>query len=96
VRYHEAAGRAVFDDYGRLGEFERKLIRQRCDEGIARARAQGRQLGRPSRLDAGQKRKIVERYAAGESMAGLTREYSVGEVTIWRAIKAPFEAKAAA
>jgi hypothetical protein len=28
--------------------------------------------------------------------AYLAREYEVGEVTIWRAIKAPFEANAAA
>jgi len=37
-----------------------------------------------------QKRKIAERYAAGETMADLAREYEVGEVRIWRAIKAPF------
>jgi hypothetical protein len=29
-------------------------------------------------------------------MADLAREYEVGEVTIWRAIKAPFAASAAA
>ena len=81
---------------GGLSEFERKLISQRCDEGIARAKAQGRQFGRPSRLDAGQKRKIAERYAKGERMADLAREYEVGEVTIWRAIKAPLEVSAAA
>ena len=39
-------------------------------------------------LDAGQKRKIAERYAAGETMAELSREYEVGEATIWRALKA--------
>ena len=81
---------------GGLSEFERKLIRQRCDEGIARAKAQGRQFGRPSRLDAGQERKIAERYAKDERMADLAREYEVGEVTIWRAIKAPLEVSAAA
>jgi DNA invertase Pin-like site-specific DNA recombinase len=91
-----AQGELFLTIMGGLGEFERKLIRQRCDEGIARAKAQGRQFGRPSRLDAGQKRKIAERYAAGETMADLAREYEVGDVTIWRAIKAPFVASAAA
>jgi DNA invertase Pin-like site-specific DNA recombinase len=28
---------------GGLAEFERKLIRQRCDEGIARAKGMGKQ-----------------------------------------------------
>jgi hypothetical protein len=41
----------------------------RCDEGIERAKRKGTQFGRPSRLDAGQKRKIAERYSAGETMA---------------------------
>jgi hypothetical protein len=42
-------------------------------------------FGRPSRLDAGQKRKIAERYAAGETMAALAADYEVGEATIFRA-----------
>jgi hypothetical protein len=39
-------------------------------------------------LDPGQRRKIVERYAAGETMAELAREYECGGATIWRALKA--------
>jgi len=36
-------------------------------------------------LDVGQKRKIAERYAAGETMAALAADYEVGEATIFRA-----------
>jgi hypothetical protein len=36
-------------------------------------------------------RKIAERYAAGETMADLAREYEVGEATIWRALQGPFD-----
>jgi hypothetical protein len=32
-------------------------------------------FGRPAALDAGQRRRIAERYAAGETMAKLAREY---------------------
>jgi len=79
---------------GGLAEFERKLIRQRCDEGIARAKRQGKQFGRPSRLDAGQKRVIADRLAKGEATADeLAAEYEVGVATIWRAIR-PFAAAA--
>jgi len=42
-------------------------------------------------LDVGQKRKIAERYAAGETMAELARDYEVGEATIFRALQGPFE-----
>jgi len=38
-------------------------------------------------LDAGQRRKIAERYAAGETMRELAIDYEVGEATIWRALR---------
>jgi DNA invertase Pin-like site-specific DNA recombinase len=77
-----------------IAEFERKLITARCEEGIAKARANGKKFGRPSALDVGQKRKIAERYAAGETMAALAADYEVGEATIFRALQGPFEAAA--
>jgi hypothetical protein len=87
-------GRLVMTIMGGIGEFERSLIRSRCDEGIARAKRKGTKFGRPSALDAGQRRKIADRYAAGETMANLAIEYDVSEPTIWRALR-PFEASAA-
>jgi DNA invertase Pin-like site-specific DNA recombinase len=79
-------GRLVTTIMGGLAEFERGLIRKRCEEGIARAKRKGTKFGRPAALDAGQRRKIAERYAAGETMAELAREYECGEATIWRAL----------
>ncbi|MCW2227235.1 recombinase family protein [Bradyrhizobium elkanii] len=80
-------GRLMMTIMGGIAEFERGLIRSRCEQGIERAKAKGTQFGRPTRLDAGQKRKIAQRYAAGETMAELAREYEVGEATIWRALQ---------
>jgi DNA invertase Pin-like site-specific DNA recombinase len=71
---------------GGLHEFERKLIRQRCDDGIKRALAWGTVFGRKPVLDAGERRRIAERYAKGETMAALARDYECGEATIWRAL----------
>jgi DNA invertase Pin-like site-specific DNA recombinase len=71
-----------------IAEFERKLIAARCEEGISKARKLGKKFGRPSALDVGQRRKIAEKYADGETMAELAREYECGEATIWRALKA--------
>jgi hypothetical protein len=53
------------------------LIRRRCQEGIDRARARGKLFGRRPKLDAGQRRKIAERYANGETMAELARDYDM-------------------
>jgi DNA invertase Pin-like site-specific DNA recombinase len=58
-----------------------------CDDGIARAKRKGTKLGQPAALDASQRRKIAERYAAGETMAALAIEYECGEATIWRALQ---------
>jgi len=45
------------------------------------------QFGRKPKLDAGERRKIAERYGKGETMAALAREYEVSEPTIWRALR---------
>ena len=46
---------------GGIAEFERGLIRKRCEEGIERAKANGKQFGRQTALDNGQRRRIAER-----------------------------------
>jgi DNA invertase Pin-like site-specific DNA recombinase len=73
-------GRLVMTIMGGIAEFERSLIRKRCEEGIQRAKGKGTKFGRPTALDHGQRRRIAERYAAGETMAELARDYGVGEV----------------
>jgi DNA invertase Pin-like site-specific DNA recombinase len=79
-------GELILTVMGGLAEFERKLIRQRCEEGIKRAKAKGTKFGRRSVLDHSQRKKIAERYANGETMAALAHEYGCGEATIWRAL----------
>jgi DNA invertase Pin-like site-specific DNA recombinase len=81
-------GELILTVMGGLAEFERKLIRQRCEEGIQLAKAKGKQFGRPRVLDIGQRRRIAERYAAGETMAALASDYGCGEATIWRSLSA--------
>ena len=48
-------GRLMLTIMGRIAEFERGLIRKRCEEGIERAKANGKQFGRPTALDHGQR-----------------------------------------
>ena len=81
-------GRLVITIMGGIAEFERELIRKRCQAGIERALAKGTKFGRKAVLDAGQRRKIAERYASGEAtMAELALDYEVSEPTIWRALQ---------
>jgi DNA invertase Pin-like site-specific DNA recombinase len=46
-----ASGRMVFSIFSALGEYERELIRERINAGLARAKAQGKKLGRPSNVN---------------------------------------------
>ena len=48
VRHHDQVRPAHDDDYvGGIAEFERELIRERCEEGIQRAKRKGTKFGRP-------------------------------------------------
>ena len=47
-----ANGRLVFGIFAALAEFERELIRERTQAGLAAARARGRNGGRPRKMDA--------------------------------------------
>jgi DNA invertase Pin-like site-specific DNA recombinase len=80
-------GRLMMTIMSGIAEFERELIRERCEEGIERAKRKGTKFGRPAALDPSQRRRIAERYTAGETMSELAREYECGEATIWRALQ---------
>ena len=81
------AGKLMITVLGGIAQFERELIRERCDEGIARARAKGTKFGRKPKLDEGEKRKIAALFGSGKkSMADLAVMYNVSEPTIWRAL----------
>jgi DNA invertase Pin-like site-specific DNA recombinase len=72
---------------GGIAEFERDLIRKRCDEGIARAKAKGTKFGRKRSLSPEQVKIAADRYAKGETMAELAVVYGVSEPTIWRSLQ---------
>jgi DNA invertase Pin-like site-specific DNA recombinase len=79
-------GRFMLTVMSGIAELERDLIRKRCAAGIERAKAKGTRFGRPLTLDAGQRKVIAERYASGETIAKLARDYDVGGATIWRSL----------
>src|SRR6185436_3591455 len=88
-------GRLMLTIIGGIAEFERGLIRKRCEEGIERAKAKGVTFGRKRKLDAVMIRAAADRYAKGETMAELAEVYGVSEPTIWRALNRKRHAKEA-
>jgi DNA invertase Pin-like site-specific DNA recombinase len=70
-----------------IAQFERQLIRKRCEEGIARAKAMGKRFGRHPALDSDQRRKVAQLHAKGATVRDLAEEYQVGVATIMRALQ---------
>jgi DNA invertase Pin-like site-specific DNA recombinase len=80
-----AHGRLMLTVLGGLAEFERELIRARTSEGRARAKANGKSLGRPFKMTPHQRREALKRRDRGEeSLAEIGRSYNVSAATISR------------
>ena len=80
------SGKAMFQMMGVFAEFERSMIRERVMVGLARARADGKRLGRPATVtdDAAKVRTIRAARAAGKSIRTIAREQGVGIGTVSR------------
>ncbi len=57
-----SSGKLVFHIFAALAEFERNLIRERTNAGLAAARARGRLGGRKKSLNAKERKRAVEMY----------------------------------
>jgi DNA invertase Pin-like site-specific DNA recombinase len=81
--------RLVFHVFGALDEFERDLIRERTQAGLAAARARGRKCGRPRKL-ADPKQLELARilYAGGQTdIATICRTLGISLATLYRALR---------
>ena len=57
-----SSGKLVFHIFAALAEFERNLIRERTNAGLAAARARGRLGGRKKSLGKKERKKVIEMY----------------------------------
>jgi DNA invertase Pin-like site-specific DNA recombinase len=77
------AGKAMFQMMGVFAEFERAIIVERVKAGLARARAQGKRLGRPA-LPAATQERVRERLAAGMGILKVAKTVGVGVSAVQR------------
>jgi len=78
-------GRLVFHVFAALAEFERDLIRERTNAGLAAARARGRKGGRPSVMTPDKLAVAREMYASGEhTVAAIAAILGVSRASIYR------------
>src|SRR5512142_3104082 len=91
-----SGGKLIFHVFGALAEFERDLIRERTQAGLAAARARGRLGGRPRALDE-RKAQIAQALYADKtnSIADICRTLRVSRATLYRYVKATLQMEAA-
>ena len=79
------SGKLVFGVFGLMAEFERDMLRQRTNAGLAAARKRGRVGGRPKSIGTDDLKKARALLASGEyTKAEVACELGVSRHTLWR------------
>ncbi len=78
------AGKMTMQVIAAVAEFERDLLIERTQSGIIRARAAGKQFGRPPALSAEERFLVKEQLTSGVSIAELARTFRTSRQTILR------------
>lgn len=81
-----AAGELIFHVFGAIAHFERRLISERTRDGVAAARAKGKQPGRQP-LDMAKVHAAIKLVEARISPADAARQLGIGRSTIYREMR---------
>ena len=80
-----SAGKMTMNVINAVAQFERDLLIERTQSGLARAKAQGKSLGRPTALSIAQQADVRARIAKGETVSAIARDLGTSRQTIMRA-----------
>lgn len=78
------AGKMTMQVIAAVAEFERDLLIERTQDGLARVKAEGKVLGRPTKLSEDTRAAIRTKLAAGASLGQMATEYGVSRAAIQR------------
>ena len=81
------AGRMLVEVCGAMASFELALQKERIRAGLARRKAQGKKLGRPSVYHSGMNKAIKELRSAGMSIKKIAKTLEVGIGTVYRGME---------
>ena len=76
------SGKAMFQMLGVFSEFEREIIRERVCSGLARAKAQGKKLGRPRCDDAKRIAAVTRLRAKGVGIGKIAPQLGIGNSAV--------------
>ena len=65
-----------------VAEMERDLLIERTHAGIARARNEGKRIGRPPKTSPSQRAAMIASLAAGTSVSALARQYGISRASV--------------
>jgi DNA invertase Pin-like site-specific DNA recombinase len=76
------AGEALFGMLGVFAQFERAMIRERVNAGLARAKAQGKTLGRPQEVADKKRAAVLTARAKGHSFGTIAKGLDMPRSTV--------------
>lgn len=79
-----SAGKLTMGVINAVAQFERDLLIERTQSGLARAKAEGKRMGRPPALSVDEHEAVCTQLDAGKSVAALARDLKVSRQTIMR------------
>ena len=79
-----AAGKMTMGVIAAVAEFERDLLVERTQAGLARAKSEGKTLGRPPKLNDSQAEVVRQHLAEGKSVASLAKKFGASRQTVMR------------
>ena len=79
-----SAGKLTMGVINAVAQFERDLLIERTQSGLARAKAEGKLLGRPPALSADQQGVVKEKIKNGEAISAIARHFETSRQTIMR------------
>jgi len=79
-----SAGKMTMGVINTMAEFERDLLIERTQSGLARAKSQGKTLGRPQILSVSQKQQVIRQLEEGKTIAAIARNFNTSRQTIMR------------
>ena len=83
----DAIARLTLQMMGAFAEFERAMIKERQREGIAKAKAEGRCLGRKAKLGPDQVAEIRDKLSIGVSKKAIAEELGISRQTLYVALR---------
>ncbi|MFS1538205.1 MAG: recombinase family protein [Candidatus Phlomobacter fragariae] len=79
-----SAGKMTMQVISAVAEFERDLLIERTQAGIARAKAEGKKMGRPRVLNDAQRKQVILYLKNGQSVSVVSRIFNTTRQTIMR------------